>query len=324
MKTYSDYWRVALCAQVALAFLLSSDLSAAPLKIMPLGDSNTSGTYYARGSYRLKLWQDFGSDIARLEFVGSTGYPLPAELGSKFHEGHSGYTIAASPIGAGNITDNIGFYLNSTRNPDIILMMIGTNDINYNYLVDEAPARLAHLISLISDLSTGLKPAAKLIVGNLPPIDDSHNNFRSSPTDYSANARVMAFNSAIPGLVAQHRARGEQVYFADINSALTVADIFDGLHLTVQGYDKLGDAWYAAIMALPEPDGLPQMLVVVTVLGLAFQRGKSGDGPAPPRLFSECDTLAEQSPLGIWRPGIDRVSCGDSLPICSPRCRSRS
>jgi hypothetical protein len=324
MKTLSDYWRVALGAEVALVLLLSSDLSAVPLKVMPLGDSNTSGTYYARGSYRLRLWQDFGSDITRLEFVGSTGYPLPAELGSKFHEGHSGYTIAASPIGYGNITDKIGFYLNSTRNPDIILMMIGTNDINYNHRVAEAPARLDHLISLISDLSTGLKPTARLIVGSLPPIDDSHNNFRSSPTDYTANARVTAFNAAIPGIVAQHRARGERVYFADLNAKLTVADIFDGLHLTVEGYNKLGDAWYGAITALPEPRQLPQLLAVLMVLGIAVHRGRMGDRLSGPRLISIGNPQTGQPRLGRRRPEVDQVSCGDSLSVCSPHCRNRS
>ena len=256
------------CVVLILLTTAPSGSHAAPLKIMPLGDSNTSGTYYARGAYRLQLWKDFGSDINHMEFVGSTGYPLPAELGSKRHEGHSGYTIAAATVGAGNITDNIARWLGPTMNPDIILMMIGTNDINYQYRVNEAPARLDHLISLISNLSTGLKPNAHLIVANLPPIDDSHNNFRSTPTDFSANNRINAFNAMVPGLVAQHRALGERVYFADINSALTTTDIFDGLHPTAAGYDKIGHAFFNAIRAIPEPSTALLTLVAHAILML--------------------------------------------------------
>jgi hypothetical protein len=215
-----------------------------------------------------------------VEFVGSRSSG-PAELGSKRHEGHSGFTIANTSFFHENITNNIARYLGPTINPDIILMMIGTNDINFNYRVDEAPARLDRLITRISDLSTGLKPNAKLIVANLPPIDDAHNNFRTSPTDFSANARIMAFNAAIPGIVAAHRARGERVYFADINSRLTASDIFDGLHPTVEGYNKLGDAWYSAILSVPEPSGLLLVFIAVATLGVATSRVKGSLCPAP-------------------------------------------
>jgi hypothetical protein len=257
-------------AILATLFAQPHCCSAAALKIMPLGDSNTSGPAWARGTYRLQLWKDFGSDINRVEFVGSTGYPLPAELGSKRHEGHSGFTIAAAPTGYGNITDNIPTWLGPNMNPDIILMMIGTNDINYQYRVDEAPARLDHLITLISDLDTGLKPNTYLVVGSLPPINDTNNNFRSTPTDYSANARVDAFNATLPGIVATHIARGERVYFAEINAALTVADIADGLHLTAAGYDKIGDAFYNAILSLPIPEPNTLLLSLITLTFFSY------------------------------------------------------
>lgn len=239
--------------------------SAAPLRIMPLGDSNTSGPTWATGSYRTRLWQDFGSDPNRVTFVGSL-LSGPAALGSKRHEGHSGFTIAFAPpaysLGFGNITDRIAQYLSPTVNPDVILLMLGTNDVNRNYLVDEAPARLDHLIGLISDRVTGLKPDAKLLVGSIPPINDAKNGaFRSTPTDFSANARIMAFNAALPGLVAARRARGEQVYFVDLNAALTLDDIADGLHPTAAGFDKLGDAWYSAIQRIPEPSSFLLCLV---------------------------------------------------------------
>lgn len=252
-----------------VCLVTASAVSAAPLKVMPLGDSNTQGSS-SNGAYRTKLWQDFGSDPNKLVFYGSQ-QDGPPQLGSKNHEGHIGYTIARAPVGFGNLTDNIGGYLHPRLFPDVILLMIGTNDINLIYQVDQAPARLDHLISLISDRSTGLRPNAKLIVSNILPIDDANNQFRTG-ADFSANERVNAFNATIPGIVAAHRARGEQVFLNDINSTFMFADIADGLHPTSAGYDKLGDLWYRAILAVvPEPGSLSVVLGVLSLMSLQYR-----------------------------------------------------
>jgi len=97
-------------------------------------------------------------------------------------------------------------------------------------------------------------PMARVIVSTIPPIDDARNMFRSHGGDFSANARVEAFNTAIPGVVATRRAAGQRVFFANVGGQLAIADIFDGLHPTVAGYAKLGDLWHQAILAVvPEP-----------------------------------------------------------------------
>lgn len=261
MRPISRSWLIATSAALVVA-ATSHCCLAEPLLILPLGDSNTVGTALAPGAYRTRLWQDFGSDPSRVKFLG-TQQSGPPELGSQLHEGHSGYTIDAAPVGFGGIIPNINGYLGGARtNPDIILLLIGTNDINLNYEVDQAPARLDTLIGLISDLSTGLKPNADLIVANIPPIDDAHNEFKTG-NDNSANMRAIAFNATVPGIVAVHRARGERVHFVDINSMLTISDIADGLHLTPAGYAKMGDAFFVAIVSLPEPSNLVPILVAM-------------------------------------------------------------
>jgi lysophospholipase L1-like esterase len=252
----SSILKLVIMATIAAA--PAGPVIAAPLKVMTIGDSNTVGTANGPGSYRTRLWQNFGSDLTRLDFLGSQ-QSGPFELPDKQHEGHSGFTIAAAPVGFGGITERLPSILNSRQFPDIILLMIGTNDMNLNWQVDQAPARLDNLITRISDLSTGLKPNARLIVASIPPIDDARNQFRTG-NDFAANLRVMAFNAAIPGIVAAHRARGERVHFADINKALTIADIEDGLHPTPMGFNKIGDAFFASIMTVPEPSGLGLLL----------------------------------------------------------------
>ena len=261
----------------AAVLAVSAHSVAAPLKIMPLGDSITYGTSNATGSYRTKLWQDFGSDPNNLTFLGSLEAG-PPQLGNKHTEGHSGFTIAVEPgSGYGNITDSIAGYLNPRLSPDIILLMIGTNDINRDYQVDQAPAKLDHLISLISDLSTGLKPNAKLIVSSIVPIDDAHNQFKWPGTDSNRNAAVDVFNATIPGIVAAHQARGEHVYFTDIHGLFTFADIEDGLHPTPAGFNKMGDAWYAAINSIvPEPSSFFLLIGGTAVAGGIFLPRYSG------------------------------------------------
>ncbi len=251
--------RVTIWAALVAAWLLQgmSLCGAAPLRVMPLGDSITAGyPFEAQGGYRTRLWQRFGSDPTRVDFLG-TVQSGPAALGDKQHEGHSGFTIGAAPrgVGFGSLTQLLPRWLGPTVNPDVILLMIGTNDVNLNVDLAAAPARLGQLLSLIADPATGLKSAAKLIVSTIPPIDDARNQYRSSSGDFSANERVAAFNAALPGLVAAHRALGERVFFADIGSQFALADIYDGLHPTAAAYNKLGDAWYEAIVAAPEPGG---------------------------------------------------------------------
>jgi lysophospholipase L1-like esterase len=261
----------------AAVLAAAAQICAAPLRIMPLGDSITYGTSNATGAYRTKLWQDFGSDANNLTFYGSLEAG-PPQLGNKHTEGHSGFTIAVEPgSGYGNITDSIAGYLNARLFPDVILLMIGTNDINRDYQVDQAPAKLDHLISLISDLSTGLRPNAKLIVSSILPIDDAHNQFRWPGTDSNRNAAVDVFNATIPGIVAAHRALGEHVYFTDIHSLFTFSDIEDGLHPTPAGFNKLGDAWYAAINSIvPEPSSFLLLVGGAVVAGGIFLPRFSG------------------------------------------------
>jgi lysophospholipase L1-like esterase len=236
--------------------------SAAALSIMPLGDSITDGAN-TPGSYRIKLFQDFGSDPSKVVFLGSlsNGYPsLPlTPVIETLHEGHSGWTIKNTsgfidtrqnpPV----VKDRSGLYeqipswLNSSVNPNVILLLIGTNDINMNYLVSSAPDRLDQLITRIATT----KPKASIIVGNLPPIDDANNAFRY---DLNSNARAITFNATIPGIVQKHHdLQSQKVYFCDINSHLGFSDLYDGLHPNATGYNKMGDAWYSAIQAIPEP-----------------------------------------------------------------------
>ena len=109
------------------------------VRVMPLGDSITDG-YNVPGGYRINLWQRLVAGGYTVDFVGS-GFNGPASLGDHDHEGHSGWRID-------QIDANIVSWLR-TYTPRTILLHIGTNDMNQNYDVGNAPARLSALIDQI-------------------------------------------------------------------------------------------------------------------------------------------------------------------------------
>src|SRR4051812_49089883 len=109
------------------------------VRVMPLGDSITDG-YNVPGGYRIELWQRMASAGNVVDFVGS-GSNGPANLGDHDHEGHSGWRIDQLDA---NIVGWLG-----TSAPRTVLLHIGTNDMNQNYDIANAPARLSALIDKI-------------------------------------------------------------------------------------------------------------------------------------------------------------------------------
>lgn len=237
-----------------------------PIKIMPLGDSITNGSG-ALGGYRTRLYNNFVAADVNVQLVGSATSNASTPLtnaGQANHEGHGGYRIdqiANNLDGADSSTGNNGGYwfpgtgARGAVDPDFILLLIGTNDFGQNYNISTAIDRFDALITQI----TTDRPNAKLLVSNLLKRTDN----------LTAEANIEAlFNPYVPGIIDAHRANGEQVYFVDLNSIVDPAtDLVDKLHPNQQGYDKMGDAWYSAIMTLvPEPTGMLPLALGIIVL----------------------------------------------------------
>ncbi len=193
----------------------------ATIKVMPLGDSITDGMNLA-GGYRIKLWKNITGNGQSVDFVGS-GNNGPAELGDKDHEGHSGWTISQIDL-------NINSWMDKYK-PQIVLLHIGTNDM-WNGPTG-APERLS---TLIDKICAKLPAGGKLYVSNIIPFPQQSSN-------------VNAYNSKIPGIVQQKAGQGKPVYFVEMYSALTSADLADGVHPNATGYNKMADVWYNAIKA---------------------------------------------------------------------------
>ncbi|HXU03887.1 MAG TPA: SGNH/GDSL hydrolase family protein [Polyangia bacterium] len=209
--------------------------------VLPLGDSITEGYLPsgANGGYRVELFRQAVRAGKNVTFVG-TQQNGPTTVENKTfprrHEGHGGYTIAGGGQGAiaGTITDTAI----SMFHPNIVLLMIGTNDINGNMNVSTAPTHLGQLIDeIIADA-----PNALVVVASIIPIRDDGNN-----------QRIPNYNAAIPGLVNTRAAGGKHVVFVD-NYAAIIKDaswktslMVDNLHPNDAGYAILGQSFYGAV-----------------------------------------------------------------------------
>ncbi|SCF46812.1 Lysophospholipase L1 [Micromonospora matsumotoense] len=202
------------------------------VRVMPLGDSITEGTQVP-GGYRIGLWQRLASGRYTIDFVGSQ-FNGPASLGDHDHQGHPGWRID-------QIDANIVGWLNTQR-PQTVLLHIGTNDILQNYNVSTAPNRLSTLIDRI----TATVPTAEVFVAQLIPLSNSNQE-----------AAVRTFNAAIPGIVSSKVSAGKRVRLVDMHSAVTTADLIDGIHPTAGGYDKMAARWYSALQSVPGSIGNP-------------------------------------------------------------------
>ncbi len=212
--------------------------------VMPLGDSITEGYPDLQGGYRVELFHQAIQGGKTITFVGRRangpvsgmvdGRPFPT--GS---EGYTGYTIDDAPaVGRIGITTPITGQAIAMFHPHIILLMIGTNDVNLSVDLPNAPARLAALVDLI----TTMAPAALLVVAQIVP----------TTTD-ATNARVQAYNAAIPALVQLRAAAGKHVLLVDMYGTFTshadykTALMINDLHPNPTGYALLGQTWYTAI-----------------------------------------------------------------------------
>lgn len=214
-----------------------------PLKIMPLGDSITYGSEPA--AYRADLYQLLLNANFNINYVGSQNYNSVPWLPSPYQEGHSGYRID-------QIYDGFLTWINEIPSPDIILLLIGTNDYGQYYYTDTATNRLDQLVQLICTT----RPNAKLFVANL--------TLRTDVTNIET-AIETTFNPFVPGIVANHVAMGQHVYFVDLHSALGQSDLRpDNLHPNPSGYSKMAAAWFNAITNVVTPPGSTNATLHVT------------------------------------------------------------
>lgn len=199
--------------------------------IMPLGDSITLGV---NGGYRNDLYTGLQQNNCGVSYVGTESDQW-TRVADKDHEGHSGFTIAG-------IAGSVNAWMASTQ-PDIILLMIGTNDIAWGAAENAGQIGARHN-ALIEQLRT-TRPNASIFVASIPP----QSSTIIEPIHIDRAALTQQLNDVIKSNVEARVALGQRVRFVDVNSALTTADLYDGIHPTEAAHAMVAQKFLEAIRA---------------------------------------------------------------------------
>ncbi len=245
-----------------------------PLRILPLGDSITRGSYLAlldgkatglphplSGGWRKPLQDKLRAVDIAFDFVGDLNYAAFGRDGvidpqfDPDHHGLAGFSNAGiikggtvptptdvlASLGVKEVKVPSIVDVLKKHQPDVILLMSGANGF-------DAPMR-DQLIRTIGEMST-----AHLFVATILP--------QKSPRAGSEN--VDAYNASLSATVAVQQAAGKRITLVDMHAAITSDDLLpDGVHPNQAGMDKMAAAWFAAVKAAANspPKGIGHVIV---------------------------------------------------------------
>jgi len=230
---------------IPLIFLFGLPVSAAPVKILPLGDSITDGAGYnnPHSSYRDELYDLLTNAGYSFEYVGthSSSY---GQITLK-HDGKPSIRadqILNGGLGEAPLTTKLNQY-----SIDIVLLHAGTNDIiqvNASSINDNSHAITK---SEIEDIITTLQaknPQVTILVAKVIPIyqnPDWSLGLNTLLTDSWANA--VSSNTSKVIIVDQHSNMSANDY-ADGNSGQI------GVHPNQSGETKMANKWFDSLKEL--------------------------------------------------------------------------
>ena len=205
-----------------------------PIKIMPLGDSITSGYILAdadnprplsvRTGYRSHLWYILNNAGFSSDFVGSqvAGQEIVPPFDTD-HEGHRGWH-------SNDIAEKTYEYMVSS-DPDIVLLHVGTN--NYSSSVNG----VASILNQIDLYEQASGHPVRVLVAQI--IDTQ-----------SPNGIIRSFNENIQSLVTSRILDGDNITLVDMyhGAGLQGSDYTDRIHPNENGYYKIASVWANIIM----------------------------------------------------------------------------
>ncbi|MBX2836990.1 MAG: hypothetical protein KTR35_09055 [Gammaproteobacteria bacterium] len=207
-----------------------------PLRVMPYGDSITSGVEYFDGTdlpelpvrvgYRKALYDSLTMNGYLVDFLGQAGQRAGQDAGliDPDNNGFSGVDI-------GFLRAKLNEVLLENP-PDVLLIHIGTNN---------TPTTADELMLLLDDIDVWEQQHHPVTV-HLATIVPTRNA--------SENLIVEQYNEDIRTRV-QNRV-GDRLVLVEQNLAVSPDDISDepiGKHPTAAGYEKMATAWYESMLA---------------------------------------------------------------------------
>ena len=227
------------------------------IKLMTFGDSITDG-FWLEGGYRKFLCDELEAD-GLSQYVDFVGSKTGGQCYDNEHEGYSGFSICRiedSITGARMGIDKLVPKRVEKYQPDVLTIMIGTNDLLSNYELDKAGERLE---GVIDSAFEKLPEGAKVFLATIPDMDadaklpepdasgqDTYID-QATFTSESMDECVKNYNEQIKALVEKKKGEGKNIELADVHSVLTKQDLYDGVHPSEEGYKKLASFWYGVI-----------------------------------------------------------------------------
>jgi lysophospholipase L1-like esterase len=218
---------VALTAGVTWAGAMPVQAQAAPIRIMPTGDSITEGAS-GDATYRYFLWQSLLNAGNSVDFVGSkTGVSSGTPKYPNFdqnHEGHSGWR-------ADRMANSATSWATSSA-AQIVLLHAGTNDLIQGQTV---ASTIIDLTNIIKRMRTA-NPQMTFLMAKIIPIA-------------GMTSLVQQLNTAIGTLATQMNTATSRVVAVDLYTGFSVTTDLkaDGIHPTESGYQKMANNWAAAV-----------------------------------------------------------------------------
>lgn len=231
----------------------ASETAQTVYKVMPLGDSITAGwcagsSEHQFGGYRIYLADALEQNgySGQIDFVGkwSTGEGYDTD-----NNGTNGATIAKDYSWADSIQTDVNNGILETYQPDLILLQIGTNDINNQTSKDSQLDILTindRLETLVDSILEKMPAKGVLFLASIPYMQGKSSIH---------NKDVDNYNAFIQTLVSKKVSEGKNVIFVDINKTIENDQFDDDLHPNQDGYKNMGLLWYDILSAfLQNPD----------------------------------------------------------------------
>ena len=239
----------------------NAQISTPTIKLMPLGDSITWGTNPDNSNssgYRRSLYLQLINAGYNVNFVGSLNGGLPDDF-DRDNEGHPGWVSGLPAYDTtAMLSTKITGFLNSNP-PDIVLLLIGTNDCTeQDNPWEKTASELATSIGKLLDSIYVFNPNIKVFLGTI--IDRADNQYRHDKT--------VATNGLLPGMInSLPAAQREKITLIDMYSALgdyyynhsnsnftyQSGSSLHTAHPNTNGYQTLANTWFEAVQNYYQP-----------------------------------------------------------------------
>ena len=248
---------------------LDLDVAASlmPFRVLPVGDSITQGNQSSYGNWRIPLMKKLcaagfdptATGLWKIQSFDEAGAEMPEKW--SWHSGVSGRRLITGT--GGGVLDAIEAELDQAGDVDVLLLKIGTNDINSDgTTAEELYAAWLELVGKILAQSS-----CKVVCGAVVNIADE-----------AKNAQVTAFNARIKAAIEDGTTfPAGRVYFADLYSACPRYDgggnyvegnFYDAtnVHPDWPGEDAIAEE-YCRVIQLALAGGLPAHVSPSTTSG---------------------------------------------------------